>query len=98
MHDLLEGVALSELSALLKHYINEKHYFSIEQFNHHLACFDFQYTEINKPNPISKKNLMEDSKLKLSSSQTLLLLRTIPFLIGKLISESDEYCHCFFCF
>ena len=59
MHDLLEGVALSELSALLKHYINEKHYFSIEQFNHRLACFDFQYTEINKPIPISKKNLKE---------------------------------------
>ena len=45
MHDMLEGVALHEMTLLLRYCINEMKYFSLDDYNEALNNFDYEYTE-----------------------------------------------------
>ena len=96
MHDVLEGVIPLEMSLLLHHYIVTKKYFSLDDYNYRLAHFDYDYTETSKPPPITSRSVLIDRKqLKLSASQSLLLLRIFPFLVGDLIPCECPNWQCF---
>ena len=84
MHDVLEGVVIKELTLLLKHCISNK-YVTLEKYNHCLIHFDYGYSETDRPAPIltSSRFLESETKeLKLTASQSLLLARIFPLLIG----------------
>ncbi len=49
----------------------------------------------DKPAPITKRTYSTDSKLRLNASQSLLLIRILPLLIGEMVPEDDEKWHCF---
>ncbi len=96
MHDVFEGGVALEMSLLLGHCIISMKYFTLEQYNELLVNFDYDYTESNKPSPIGSRSLLVNKHcLKLSASQSILLVRILPLLIGGLIPETDPNWKCF---
>ena len=96
MHDILEGVAPLEMSLVLRHCIVLEKFITLEDYNYRLTHFDFNYTEMSKPPPITTRSITADGKpLRISASQSLLLIRILPFLIGDVIPISDENWKCF---
>lgn len=96
MHDILEGIAPLEVKHLLLHCISDKKYFTLRKVNDRLLHFNYGYTESDKPPPILSQTLhSEDKSLRLSSSQALLLVRILPFVIAEFIPHDDVYWHCF---
>lgn len=58
MHDLLEGVLQYECKEMLKIFINEQKYLTLNQLNERIKRFDFgYYNDKNKPSPISQQTL-----------------------------------------
>lgn len=94
MHDIMEGLAPTEIKLLLQHCISEK-FFTLDEFNRALVHFDYGYTETDKPVPILHRHFQSDKPLRSSASQMLLLVQILPFLIGEKIPESDENWKCF---
>jgi hypothetical protein len=66
MHDILEGVLQYTIKEILKVYILEKHFFSLESLNCRIASFDYGYhNDTDKPAPIQRKRLLSnDNNLK----------------------------------
>lgn len=66
MHDILEGVLQYETKELLKNYIKEERYITLETLNDQIAKYDFgYYNDTNKPSPITEEKLSShDNSLK----------------------------------
>ena len=96
MHDVLEGAFLFELKACLNHCVNEK-YFTVDELNERIMSFNFDTSEnANKPACIDEKVLKsKDGKLHQSTSQTWLLSRMLPLLIGDKVPSQDENWYCY---
>jgi len=94
MHDLLEGLVPHEIKLMVLYYTSN-HFFTLQEFNERLINFNFGYSEKDKPLPILSAVLRSDKKIRVSASQMLLLVRTIPFLIGDKISENEDHWVCF---
>lgn len=92
MHDVLEGVALQEMSFLLNYCISEK-FFSVDDYNQALVNFAYEYTETNRPTPISLRS--SGIKLHLTAAQSFLLIRILPLLVAEKIPEDDRMWQCF---
>lgn len=55
MHDILEGVLQYECKEMIKVFVYELKYFTMEQLNLKLKNFDFEYyNDKNKPSPITR--------------------------------------------
>ena len=63
-------------------------YFSLNDYNEALQNFDYEYTESDKPPLITKHSF---SKLRLTVSQSLLLARILPFLVGGKVLEDENW-------
>lgn len=62
MHDILEGVLQYECKEMLKIFINEEKYFTLEQFNTRIKLFDYgYYNDLNKPSPILQRTLASEN-------------------------------------
>ena len=58
MHDLLEGVLQYECKEMLKIFINEEKYLTLDQLNERIKRFDYgYYNGKNRPSPISQQTL-----------------------------------------
>lgn len=56
MNDILEGILQYQCKELLKQFINEDKYFTLDLFNVRLKKFDYGYfNDKNKPSPITDK-------------------------------------------
>ena len=87
MHDILEGVAQLEIKLLVRHCVDMK-YFALDEYNHRIVFFDYGSSELDKTNIITRVILRSDDKqFHLSSSQTLLLCRILPLIIGDRVLE-----------
>lgn len=67
MHDVLEGVLQYEVKELLLQLIRVRKYFTLEELNRRISCFDFgYYNDANKPSPIGETKFnSKDHSLKL---------------------------------
>lgn len=95
MHDVLEGVAPLEMSLILQHCIVTEKYITLDDYNYRLTHFDYEYTEISKPSIVSRSTIVDGRSLKLSASQSLLLIRIFPFLVGDDIPVESPNWQCF---
>jgi hypothetical protein len=92
MHDLLEGVVPFTIKHILKKLIQTKKIFSVFDFNQRVDKFRYGASEsANKPSANFTLPMLNSSsgKLKQKSTQSWLLLRVFPFLIGHLLGEED---------
>ena len=95
MHDILEGIAPLEIKLLLRHFVTSK-LFSLRDFNSKLVNFNYGYMESDKPIPILSQVLnSQDKSIRSSSSEMLVLIRVLPFLIADKILENDDHWRCF---
>ena len=95
MHDLLEGCFVYEIKALLSHCFRIK-LFSISCLNERIQSFDFGYSENgNKPTLIDENVRNSDAKIRQSATQMWLLVRTLPLLVGDLLSADNQHWKCF---
>ena len=64
MHDML-GILQYESKEMLKVFINEESYFTLDQLNDQIRDFDYgYYSDKNKPSPISKTLISNTNILK----------------------------------
>jgi hypothetical protein len=62
MHDVLEGVLPYECKEMLKEFIFKEKYFTLEQLNERMRCYDYGYfNDKNKPSPIAIQTLKNES-------------------------------------
>lgn len=62
MHNQLEGVLPLEVKLLLKKFIQEEAFFTLETMNERIKSFDFGSPDMcNKPSPIKQQALITDS-------------------------------------
>lgn len=85
MHDLFEGIVPYEMKLLLMHCVQKK-YFSVDDLNERIKCFDFVY---DKPSPIDVNICQSVVKICQSASQMMTLSRYFPLLIGDKVPETD---------
>ena len=90
MHDILEGIAPLEIKLLLSHCVTNG-LFTLEDYNRRLMNFNFGYSETDKPVPILTRALQPDGSIRSSASQMLLLVRTLPFLVGDKVPEDNAH-------
>ena len=66
MHDILEGALHYEMKEMLKDFIKNEAYLTVDELNNRLSKFDFgYYYDANKPSPITEKKLSSnDNSLK----------------------------------
>lgn len=66
MHDILEGVLQYVVKELLKVYIIQKKFFTLDDLNGRIPVFDFGYhNDTNKPMPVQAQKLTSpDNSLK----------------------------------
>ena len=62
MYDILEGVAPLEMLLLLQHCIIEEGYLDLDDFNHSLINFDYDFTVVSKPPPIGSHPILVSRK------------------------------------
>ena len=95
MHGILEGIAPLQMALLLHHIILNR-YLTLEEYNFRLKNFDYGYTETNRPQAIASRQILTEGKhLKISASQSLLLIRLLPLLIGDMVPTDDLNWKCF---
>ena len=66
MHDILEGVLHYTVKEVLKVFIIDQWFFSLEEINSRITSFDYGYhNDTNKPSPIQRNRLLSnDNSLK----------------------------------
>ena len=90
MHDILEGVCHYDIILLLKYYIYEVKYFSLEILNERLVSFNYKTTERNLPQHI-KEDHLNNTKLKMTAQEMLMFIKLFGLLIGDFVPEEDEH-------
>lgn len=90
MHDLLEGVCMYVLKAILFEFIFKNEYFTLQTLNNRIKKFDFGSESTNKPPLIKVKQGKEKLNMKFSSAEMLCLVRYLGLIIGDLVPENDK--------
>lgn len=91
MHDQLEGNLNWDIALLLRQFIDNDKFFTLNQLNQRISMFDFGlYEHINKPQDITTDHL-KNKKLKYSSSEIIWFIRYLPLLIEEWIPDDNEY-------
>lgn len=90
MHDLLEGVCVYVLRAILFYFIFKKEYFTLQTLNDRINNFDFGTENTNKPPLIKVKQGKEKLNMKFSAAEMLCLVRYLGLIIGDLVPKTDK--------
>lgn len=66
MHDILEGVLHYTIKEVLKVFIIDQRFFSLDEMNSQITSYDYGYhNDTNKPSPIQRNRLLSnDNSLK----------------------------------
>ena len=94
MHDVFEGVVPVEVKLMLDRFFSLG-YFTYKFYCQELVSFKYGYSDTNIPVPVTKKTYATCDKIRLSSSQAMLLIRILPFLIAEKVPENDDGWQCF---
>ena len=88
-HDLLQGVVQYDLKLIINYFIENK-FFSLRELNKEIRNFSFLGNDaLSKPNKITYKKLQQ-TKIGGQAAETWTLLRFLPILIGKFITDKKN--------
>lgn len=88
MHLILEGVAKAELQRMLRGFIFEKKYFTLEYLNTAIHSYTYSYAELkDKPEAIDRKSLEVRAVLPQTAASMKNLVINLPFMIADCIPE-----------
>eukprot|EP00102_Acyrthosiphon_pisum_P011772 XP_008180637.1 PREDICTED: uncharacterized protein LOC103308656 [Acyrthosiphon pisum] len=94
MHDLLEGVCNYDMSSIIRNFILEFKYFSLEALNNRIQFFDYGPSEIkNRPPLINEHSLKSNNPTicKMSASEMWCFVRCFGLMIGDLVPIESEF-------
>lgn len=79
MHDILEGALQYEAKLILQKFILEDQYFTLQELNSAIDCFDFGYVEgKSRPTPITAQTLSSsDNSLKQNGTTYILVFHYV---------------------
>lgn len=89
MHDVFEGFGSETMRNILYDFIYVKNYFTLEYVNEILSKFSYKLFESNKVPKIKKEHLQHKTKLKMSASETLCLIRCFGLMFGNKVDKCD---------
>lgn len=91
MHDLLEGVCQYDLGNILHHFILEKSYFTLSDFN--TAIRGFGYIRNDKQSMPADLTIhhLKNKRYMMSAAEMLSLTRNLPMIIGHLVPQDSEH-------
>ena len=107
MHTVFEGVAVYHLNLLLHYMIDIKKWITLTELNHIIQAHHYSYTGCDtKLNTIkrghtigikSKSEMLTKFCLHNSSAlQMIILVRLLPFIVGRYVERNDSLRECFF--
>lgn len=91
MHDLLEGVCQYNLSNILHHFIIDKGYFSVSNFNSVIKGFNYIYNDKQSVPAELTPNNFKTKKYMMSAAEMLVLTRNLTMIIGHLVPDESEF-------
>ena len=91
MHDILEGVALVDLSLIIKNFIDSK-FFTLNFLNQRIQNFYYGPNALNKPDNITKENLCNNT-LKFTAAQSLNFIQNFNLLVGPEVPSKKNNVH-----
>lgn len=75
MHDVLEGLLQYEAKLMLRQFIYDDHYFTLDQLNQQIEAFELGYSEVkSRPSLISQTSLDDGGNLLKQSGECSVLL------------------------
>lgn len=80
MHDVLEDVCNYDQASILQYFILKFKYFSLDTLNNRIQCFNYGAIENQNRPPQLSPNFLKSHKIKMSASEMLALLYTIPWI------------------
>lgn len=94
MHDLLEGVCNYDMSSIIRNFILEFKYFSLETLNNRIQFFEYGPSEIkNRPPQITEYSLKSNNPTicKMSASEMWCFVRCFGLMMGDLVPMESEF-------
>ncbi|XP_011883997.1 PREDICTED: uncharacterized protein LOC105571135 [Vollenhovia emeryi] len=90
MHVLIEGIAVIACRKLLTFCIEEKHLFTLDEFNDRRSHFNYGPLQSDAPGVILQDHLHANDHLCQTASQMIALVHSLPFLIGEWTIDKEE--------
>ena len=92
MHDVLEGVCVYVMKAIINSFITDEKYFTLEELNTRIQNFNYGFIEIcNKPPPVYYNTTTCEFNVNTLAAEMLCLVRYFGLIIGDLIPNSDKH-------
>lgn len=93
MHDILEGVCDYDIFSILRYFVFEIKYFTLETLNHKIKLFNYGPTDIRNRPPLLSENTFKSNSntIKMSASEMWNFVRYLGLLIGDLVDVESEY-------
>ncbi|KYN22123.1 hypothetical protein ALC57_05487 [Trachymyrmex cornetzi] len=88
MHDILEGICRYDLAKILRYFIDEKQFFTLEILNKRILFFDHISSNKNIPPNLSCESIKK-GMIILSASEMKFLIENLNFIIGDLIPKNN---------
>lgn len=88
-HDVFEGVARYEVSAILDYYIFKKKICTLFTFNQLMTQFDYGETEMSTVPKEFTETQIKKQNLRMTGAQMKTFLHFIPLILGHLIIPTD---------
>lgn len=88
-HDVFEGVACYEVSAILDYYIFKKKICSLSMFNQLMTQFSYGETDMSSVPKEFTETQIKKQNLRMSGAQMKTFLHFIPLILGHLIIPTD---------
>jgi len=92
MHDIFEGVC-GYIFSILRYFVFEMKYFTLETLNHGIKCFNYGPTDIRNRPPLLSENTFKSNSntIKMSASEMWNFVRYLGLLIVDLVDVESEY-------
>ena len=91
MHDVLEGVCIYVIRAILYEFIFNSKFFTLQYLNLRIKQFVSHSDDTNQPPPITINRLKEKLNIKYSAAEMLYLTRYLGVIIGDKIPKNNQY-------
>ena len=92
MHVILEGVFPYVGALILRRFIFEEKYFTLEKLNTSIQNFDFSYLDKkNCPPLIEKQHIVKNNHLKMKAASALGMIYFFPLILGPLLIAQDDF-------
>lgn len=90
MHDIYEGICRYDFGKILKNFIYEKKYFTLETLNNRIRLFDYTEADVGNKFPPITLSQVEKEMVIMSSSEMHAFATYFGMLVYDLIDPSDE--------